>query len=414
MAVWVPTETLKHGLERKTTDGSVDLARLRVALVHYWLVNRRGGERVVEALAEIFPQADVFTLILDRQALSPVLAPRRITTSFLNRLPGAARRRSRLLPLMPLAVEQFRLDDYDLVISSESGPAKGVITPAHTLHICYCHSPMRYVWDLYHTYREGKGLGPITKAVFTLTAHYVRLWDFQSAARVDHFIANSENVAARIRKVYRREARVIYPAVDLANSRQQDHRDPANPPAYYLVVSQLTDYKRVDLAIDACNRLQRPLRVIGEGEEYQRLARLAGPTVKLEGYQTDEAIRAAYANCRALLFPGEEDFGMVPVEAQARGCPVIAYGRGGALETVLGVSDQRPPEEATGIFFEPQTAEALAEAIRLFESLEHRFSREFLRSHVEKFRPERFRSEIMAFVQAKMDEFQRRGAFERV
>ncbi len=376
-----------------------DLGRLRIALVHYWLVNRRGGERVVETLAEMFPQADVFTLVLDPKALSPSLRSHRITTSFLQRLPRARHHYRKLLPLFPLAVEQFRLRDYDLVISSESGPAKGVITSSHTCHICYCHSPMRYLWDMYHEYREGRGVGSISRAIFDLSAHYVRMWDVATASRVDHFIANSDNVARRIRKHYRREARVIYPPVDvsagyLANAAGN----------YYLVASPLVDYKRVDLAIEAANRLKRPLRVIGDGEQSRRLRRLAGPTVSFLGYVSDEVLRENYAHARALLYPGEEDFGMVPVEAQSFGRPVIAYARGGAVETVIGVlpGDPLEPESATGVFFTQQSVDGLIEAIERFESVEKRFSPAQIQAHARYFGVDRFKAEIVAFVEEKL------------
>ena len=375
---------------------------LRVAIVHYWFVKFRGGERVVEALADMFPQADIFTLVLDPDALPPSLKSRKFTTSFLQKIPGIKRHYKKLLPLFPLALEQFKLDAYDLVISSESGAAKGVLTHPSTCHICYCHTPMRYVWDMYHQYRGQGGMGAITRSIFCLTAHYMRLWDFAAAARVDYFVANSHNVAARIFKHYRRTATVIYPPVMVsAGYISSDVED------YYLVVSQLVDYKRVDLAIEACNRLRRPLRIIGEGEGFSRLRRSAGPTVKFLGHLPDQEVRENYARCRALLFPGEEDLGIVPVEAQSFGRPVIAYGRGGALETVVGgfPGDGYAPESSTGVFFAEQSADSLAEAIRFFESHESRFSPAFIRRHAERFDVSRFQTEISAFINAKMLEF---------
>jgi glycosyltransferase involved in cell wall biosynthesis len=383
---------------------------LRVALVHYWLVNRRGGERVVEALAELFPQADIFTLVMDRAALTPAIQAHKLTASFLQRLPGATRHYRKLLPLFPLALEQFRLDDYDLVVSSESGPAKGVITQAHTCHICYCHSPMRYLWDMFHQYKEGKSVGPLSRALFSLSAHYIRMWDLAAASRVDYFVANSENVASRIRKHYRRETKVIYPPVNTSAGRISDTLE-----GYYLVVSQLVDYKRVDLAVEACNRLRRPLRIIGDGEEYKRLRSLAGPTVQFLGYLPDEAVRDNYAHCRALLFPGEEDFGMVPVEAHSFGRPVVAYGRGGALEAVDGffVGDRPRPEAATGVFFAQQSVESLMEAIQVFESVEARFAPVFIRAHAQRFDVSRFKREMFEFIENKLAIFQLNNHFER-
>jgi glycosyltransferase involved in cell wall biosynthesis len=381
------------------------LSKLRVAIVHYWFVSFRGGERVVEALADMFPQADIFTLVLDPKALPASLRSRKFTTSFLQKIPGIRRHYRKFLPLFPLALEQFKLDDYDLVISSESGPAKGVLTRPHTCHICYCHTPMRYLWDMYHQYGAGRGVGIVSRPIFCLAAHYMRLWDFAAAARVDYFVANSQNVATRIFKHYRRPATVINPPVMVSAGYISSEVEDC-----YLVVSQLVDYKRVDLAIEACNRLRRPLRIIGEGEEYARLRNLAGPTVKFLGHLPDQEVGENYARCRALLFPGEEDFGIVPVEAQSFGRPVIAFGRGGALETVVGgfPTDSCAAESSTGIFFAEQSAESLAEAIRFFESNETRFSPAFIRHHAERFDGSRFKAEMRAFINLKTLEFKNR------
>ena len=378
------------------------LSGLRVAIVHYWFVTFRGGERVVEVLADMFPQADIFTLVLDRKALPPSLRSRNFTTSFLQKVPGITRHYRKFLPLLPLALEQFKLDEYDLVVSSESGPAKGVLTSPHTCHICYCHTPMRYVWNMYHQYRAKKGMSIASRSVFCLAAHYMRIWDLAAAARVDYFVANSQNVAARIFKHYRRSSTVINPPVAVSVGYISPQLED-----YYLVVSQLVRYKRVDLAIEACNRLQRPLRVIGDGEEYASLRSLAGPTVKFLGYLPDQEVRENYARCRALLFPGEEDFGIVPVEAQSFGRPVIAFGQGGALETVVGgfPASSYAPESSTGVFFAEQSADSLAEAIRFFESNEMRFSPAFIRRHVERFDVSRFKVEMRAFINVKMLEF---------
>ena len=373
---------------------------MRVAIVHYWFVNRRGGERVVEALCELFPQADLFALVADRRALSPQLQKHKLTTSFVQDLPGSRCWHRHMLPLYPLAVEQFDLRGYDLVISSESGPAKGVLTAPETCHICYCHTPMRYIWSSYQDYKEGSGLGPLRKLVFGLTAHYVRLWDQASAQRVDHFVANSRAVAARIRKFYRREAVVIPPPVDVSGAQPG-----AKPEDYYLVVGQLVNYKRVDLAIAACNRLGRTLRVVGGGEESSRLRRMAGKNVSFLGALADDEVRQQYARCRALLFPGEEDFGIVPVEAQAAGRPVIAFGQGGARDTILGVGadDLAPPERSTGVFFPNLDADSLVEAMRKFEALEHRFSPSFIRHHAEQFDKPRFLEQMGRFVAEKLE-----------
>ncbi|MGD0226682.1 MAG: glycosyltransferase [Terriglobia bacterium] len=373
---------------------------LRVAIVHYWLLAYAGGERVISALLDLFPQADLFTLVADEKVAAR-FAPHRVTTSFLQRVPGSHRYHRHMLPLCPYALEQFDLTGYDLVISSESGPAKGVITPTDTLHVCYCHSPMRYIWDMYHDYTKGKDMNGLTRSVFKAVAHYVRLWDLASAARVDYFAASSKNGAARIRKHYRREAFVIHPPVDVRAGYVAD-----NTEDYYLVVSRLVDYKRTDLAVEACARLGRPLRVVGVGPQYRGLKELAGPTVKFLGEVAEAEKNEQYAHCRALLFPGEEDIGMVPVEAQAFGRPVIAFGQGGARETVVGACQDEgvPPERATGILFDEQTVDSLVEAIRAFEAFEPQFSPRFIRAHAEQFDKQHFLEKMNRFVGERLEE----------
>ena len=375
---------------------------MRVALVHYWFVNRRGGERVVEALCELFPQADLFALVADHKTLSAELQEHKLTTSFLQRLPGSRKWHRHMLPLYPLAVEQFDLRGYDLVISTESGPAKGVLTSPETCHICYSLTPMRYIWNFYQEYKDSSGLGPVRKTIFGLTAHYVRLWDYASAARVDHFAAISQGVAARVRKYYRREAEVIYPPVDVTAGQPC-----GNIEDYYLVVGQLVNYKRVDLAIEACNHLGRALRIVGVGEEYQRLRRIAGKTVSFLGALSDEEVQKQYSKCRALLFPGEEDFGIVPVEAQASGRPVIAFGKGGASETVIGADPEglSGPQRSTGVFFREQSIDSLVEAIRKFETVEHQFSPIFIRAHSEQFDKKHFLKKMGSFVAEKLGDY---------
>jgi glycosyltransferase involved in cell wall biosynthesis len=376
----------------ETEDGS-----LRVAIVHYWFVGNGGGERVVEALAEMFPQADLFCLFAEPETMTPRLRSHRLTTSFLQRIPGGRRWYKQLLPLHPLAIEQLDVSNYDLILSSESGPAKGVLPSPDARHICYCHTPMRYLWDLYPLYH--RAMRPLAGKAFALTAHYLRMWDLASASRVDHFVANSHNVAARIRKHYRRDATVIYPPVDVSSGYLSERVD-----EYYLVVSRLIDYKRVDVAIEACNRLNRPLRIIGDGDQYKYLRNLAGPSIKFLGRLDDEAVRENYASCRALLFPGEEDFGIVPVEAQSFGRPVLAYGRGGVLETVRGLmtGDRLNVEGAGGVFFAEQTADNLVEALEFFESVESRFSPSFIRHNVEQFDACRFKSEMSDFINQRL------------
>ena len=374
---------------------------LRVAIVHYWLLAYAGAEREIAALLEVFPGADIFVLVADEK-IAARFAPHKVTTSFLQRLPGSQRFYRHLLPLNPFALEQFDLRGYDVVISIESGPAKGVITSSSTCHINYCNSPMRYIWDMYHEYANGNEMGGLTRAIFKVVAHYMRLWDLASAARVDYFIANSNYIAGRIRKFYRRDSAVIYPPVDVAAGYVAERTDD-----YYLVVGRLVDYKRVDLAVEACNRLRRPLRVVGMGPQYHRLRKLAGPNIEFLGNLSEEAKNEQYAHCRAVLFPAEEDFGIVPVEAHSFGRPVIAFGRGGALETVRGpfAGDEMIDGSCDGIFFAEQTTESLMDAILAFEASEYAFSSAEIMRGSMRFSTQRFRQEMADFVAAHVNEF---------
>lgn len=343
---------------------------MKVAIVHYWLVGMRGGEKVIEALCELYPEADVFTHVYRPERISPIIRSHQVTTTFIDRLPMAHRMYQKYLPLMPLALEQLDLSAYDLVISSESGPAKGVLTRPDALHVCYCHTPMRYVWSGYHDYLHSAG--PIVRPLMPYAIHRLRQWDLATAARVDRFIANSETVAKRIWRVYRRDSTVINPPVETRRFAT------AEPPGdHYLFVSQLVSYKRADVAIEAFNRMGRKLVVVGEGEEYRRLKQMAGPTVELLGHCSAEELDRQYAACRALVFTANEDFGIVPVEAMAAGRPVIALNRGGATETVR--------DGLSGLFFDQQTPEALIEAVQRFEAQEHRFNPTVIQAHAARF-----------------------------
>jgi glycosyltransferase involved in cell wall biosynthesis len=376
-----------------------ELAKLRVAIVHYWFVGRAGGEKVVEALAEVFPQADLFSLVANRDVLAPVLQSKNLRTSFLQRVPGARKFHRHFLFLQAFALEQFDLSDYDLVISSESGPAKGVITSPKTCHVCYCHSPMRYIWEMYPRYRLA--MNPLVGTIFSLTAHYMRLWDYASAGRVDYFVANSEFVASRIRKYYGRESTVIHPPVESALGDTS-----MVPGGYYLCVGRLVDYKRFDLAVSACTELGRQLKVIGAGPERKVLQRMAGPTVEFLGRVDDGELREHLAGCRALLFPGEEDFGIVPVEAQSFGRPVIAYASGGALETVRGaLLDKTDVDNPTGVFFFDQSVPSVVRAIRDFESREDTFCPQMIRKHSLQFDGAIFKNKIRDFICFALKDF---------
>jgi glycosyltransferase involved in cell wall biosynthesis len=356
---------------------------MRVAIIHYWLVGMRGGEKVLEALCELYPHADIFTHVYVPEMISEKIRRHKITPTFINSLPRAAKMYKSYLPLMPLALEQLDLRGYDLVISSESGPAKGVIAAPDAIHICYCHTPMRYIWNMYPDYRKSAGL--ITRLLMPPLAHYLRMWDVTSSLRIDRHIANSRAVASRIHRYYGIEADVIYPPVDVDAFSIVP---PSELGDYYLMVGELVSYKRPDLAVQAFNEMKLKLVVIGGGEMLEEVRRLAGDTVTVMGSQPFEVLRHHYARCRALIFPGEEDFGMVPVEAMASGRPVIAYARGGALETVVSGS--------TGAFFAEQSVDAIATAVRGFQ--DRNVDPQSIASHARQFSPEQFLHKMRAAI----------------
>jgi glycosyltransferase involved in cell wall biosynthesis len=358
----------------------------RIAIVHYWLLGMRGGERVVEALCRLLPEADIFTLFYDPERVSETIRSRVVKTSFLN----PARRYYRsLLPLMPLALEHLDLRGYDVVISSESGPAKGVLTSSRTNHICYCHSPMRYLWDLYSDYLHDWTPSRIKRGFMMPLTNYLRLWDYASASRVDEFIANSRNVQDRIWKAYRRRAEVIYPPVPV----EEFHTGRAED--YYLIVSELVSYKRIDYVVKHFSQSDKRLKIVGNGPEYRRLRNLASPSVEFCGRVSDDELKGLYAHSRAVLIPGEEDFGLVPVEALASGKPVIALGRGGVLESV----PVRAPR--AGFFFnEPSEAE-LQGAIERFENEEHNLSPQEMQLWASSFSEKAFREAMLDVLSMK-------------
>jgi glycosyltransferase involved in cell wall biosynthesis len=354
---------------------------MKVALVHYWLVSMRGGEKVLEGLCELFPDADIFTHVYDPKVVSAVIRRHNVRTTLIAALPFSKRLYKKYLPFMPIALEQLDLRAYDLVISSESGPAKGVLTRADAFHICYCHTPMRYIWNLYHDYKLT--LGPFMRPLMTWMASSIRAWDHHSADRVDLFVANSDNVKRQIKKYYRRDALVVHPPVDVDSFATTESKRGD----FFLSVGQLVRYKRVDLAIEACNRLKRRLIIIGDGEEYKSLRKIAGPTITFLGSQDASVLREHYAACRALLFPADEDFGIVPFEAMAAGKPVIALRRGGALETVI--------DGRTGIFFDQQTVDSLVEALIQFEDVEKVFDAAAISKHARRFSKAEFKRHVM-------------------
>jgi len=340
----------------------------------------RGGERVVEALCRLFPEADIYTHVYDARGVSPAIRAHKVRTTLIGKLPFARRLYKLYLPLMPLALRLVDLEGYDLIISSESGPAKGVRAPSNSRHVCYCHTPMRYAWEMEETYLASLPAPIRVLARFVMSR--LRAWDRDTARGVQHFIANSVEVAGRIRRYYGREAEVIHPPVDV--DRFAATEPPADAP--YLVVSHLVRYKRIDLAVDACTQTGRALVVVGTGPEFERLRRRAGRTVRFVGWQSDEQIARHYAASRALLFPGLEDFGIAPVEAMASGRPVLAYARGGAVETVV--------DGVTGIHFHDQTVESLVGAMEKLESNAPRFDPAQLRAHARRFSTERFETQM--------------------
>ena len=363
---------------------------LKVALVHDWFAVSRGAEKVVDVFCELFPDAPIYTLLHNKGiGATPRIEQHRIETSFIQRLPKAATKYRNYLPLFPTAIETFDMAGYDLILSSSSCVAKGIMPHAGTTHICYIHTPMRYVYEMYDQYFGPQHMGRLQRWLIPFFANYLRTWDATSCNRVDHFVANSEYVRRRVARHYRRDATVIWPPVDtrrFALSQQ--------PGDYYLCVGALVPYKRVELAVAAAVKLGRRLLVVGTGPERPRLEKLAGPNVEFLGYADDQRLGELYAGCRALLFPAEEDFGIVPLEAQACGKPVIAFGRGGALETVV--------DGVTGIFFCRQTADALADAILQFEQQRDRFVPASIREHSLKFDRAMFKQRMAEFIENVM------------
>lgn len=363
---------------------------MRVALVHDYLTQLGGAERVLTTLMKVFPHAPVFTLLHDAREL-PEFSGRRIKTSWLQRIPGAARRHRAFPLLMPLAVEQFDLSRFDVVLSASHSFGKGVVTGPNTLHISYCFTPTRYVWDDSHRYVREFSPSRIFQRFAPVGLSYVRLWDYFASARVDTYVTLSRYVAQRIEKYYRRSAAVIAPPVDVDRFAVRTGHDD-----YYLVVSRLVPYKRVELAIEACARLGRRLKIAGTGSELTELRRRARGEVEFLGFVPDSDLAALYAGARALLFPQEEDFGITPLEAAASGKPTVAFAAGGALETIV--------PHVTGVFFSEQTAESLAGAIAASERVA--WDPHAIRAHAEQFRTQVFMDRIGQFVHNEWLAFQ--------
>ncbi|GIW82429.1 MAG: glycosyl transferase family 1 [Gemmatales bacterium] len=361
---------------------------LRIALVHDWLTGMRGGEKCLEVACRRWPEAPLYTLLYRPGSLTAEIENRPVHCSFLQRLPAVHRYYRYLLPFMPLAVRSWRIEDCDLVLSMSHCVAKSAVPPAHVPHVCYCFTPMRYAWHMRDAYFSRSGL----KGKFIgWILDRLRQWDRATASRVTHFVAISHAVKRRIAECYQRSSVVIYPPVDTA------YYTPSRVPRenYYLAVSAFAPYKRLDLAIAACNRLQRQLVVIGTGQDERRLRTMAGPTVHFLGWQPDHVLRHHFRRCKALLFPGEEDFGIVPLEAHACGAPVIAFAAGGATETVVPPKQSSQP---TGVWFDEQTPDCLAQAILDFENQQALFDPIAARQQAERFNSERFARELFAYV----------------
>lgn len=372
---------------------------LKVALVHDWLNGMRGGEKVLEVFCELFPEADLYTLLYEKDKVSEKISKHPVKTSFIDRLPAAHKIYRYYLPLFPLAVSQFDLEkkNYDLVISTSHCVAKGVKPPKGAVHICYCFTPMRYAWALRKDY-FGHGLKSLLSAP-VLAA--LRGWDRRTSDRVGRFVGISNHVAKRIQKYYNRTADVIYPPVDFEAFRPSECKED-----YFVVVSALVPYKRIDLAVKAFNRLGLPLKVIGAGNVMAKLKAQAKENIEFVGWQSDSSVREYLAKARALIFPGEEDFGIVPLEALASGTPVIAYGHGGVTETVLPLNSQ-PVSKACGIFYYQQTVEALIQAVHRFIKTEKNFDPHFMRAQAERFDRTRFREQIEDYIREKVAAFQK-------
>ena len=356
---------------------------MKVALVHDYLNQYGGAERVLEAFCQIFPKAPIYTLLYDKEKTGWAFEDRHIQTSFLQKIPLLKSHHRPFLMLMPLAIEQFDLSQYDLVLSDSASYAKGVITSPKTLHICYCHTPIRYAWDDSHKYIEEFGYPGLVKKFIPFFMNYIRLWDEQAAQRVDQFIANSQFVAQRIKKYYHQDSEVIHPPVKTNLFYLADR-----PDKYFLMVGRFLPYKRFDLAIESFNQLGLPLKIIGDGPEKKKLQKKAKSNIEFVGLVADEKLKDYYAHCQAFIFPQEEDFGITAVEAMAAGRPVIAYQAGGALEIVQpGI---------TGLFFKEQTTDYLIETLRNFKLTD--FDPNLIRKKAMEFDEERFKEKIREFI----------------
>jgi glycosyltransferase involved in cell wall biosynthesis len=362
---------------------------IKIALVCDWLTGMRGGEKCLEAMCEVLPDADISTLIYYPENFDGEFKDYRIITSLIQKLPGNAMTFRHYLPLFPKAIESFDLSGYDLVLSFSHCVAKGVRVPAGVPHICYCHTPMRYAWDMRQAYLIG--MNPLKRPVAKWLLNRLKKWDAATTDRVDHFVANSRHVQKRIKRFYGRDSQVIFPPVDSERFSVSSNHD-----GYYLVLSAMVPYKRIDLAVRAFNQNGKRLIIAGSGPEHHRLKSAAGSSIEFILKPDDQKVQQLYAGCKALIFPGEEDFGIVPLEVQACGKPVIAYGKGGALETVVGIDSTDP--DPTGVFFGQQTIKDLNAAIAHFESNKSAFNPQNCRQNAERFNRSRFQTQMTNFI----------------
>ncbi|XP_060085456.1 D-inositol 3-phosphate glycosyltransferase-like [Ylistrum balloti] len=367
----------------------------KIAFAHDWAVTYAGSEKVVDAVTQLYPEAPLYTLFYEPEVLkNTFLAQRPVKTSSLDRFHFLRKRHRTLLPIMPFLWEQFDVGNYDIVFSSCHAAAKGILTRADQLHISYIHTPIRYAWDLYHPYLQESKLTKGIRGFFAkCILHYLRLWDFQAAQRVDYLIANSNYVARRIQKIYRRPATVIYPPVDVELFSAAEPRED-----FYVTMSRFVPYKRIDLIVEAFTNLNKPLKVIGTGPDVEKIRRLAGPNVELLGYLPNDVAKSYLERCRAFVFAADEDFGITPVEAQAAGAPVIAFERGGCCETVIAGK--------TGLFFKEQTVKSLVAAINDFEAQgTSSWDSKAISAHAQKFSRQRFQQEIKHYIEEAWSKF---------
>jgi glycosyltransferase involved in cell wall biosynthesis len=359
-----------------------DINDIKVAIVHDWLTGMRGGEKVLEALCEMFPKADIYTLLWNKGSVSETIESHKIRTSFLQIMPFVENKYRYYLPLMFKAIRSFYLDNYDLVISSSHCVAKGAKVKPGIPHICYCYTPMRYIWDQYEEYFNPERSGLIVSGIMSMIRKQMQKWDVETSKNVDQFVAISSCVKERIQRIYGIDSEIIYPPVDVENYQTSYNG------GYYLIVSALVPYKRVDLAIKAFNKLGYQLRIIGSGPDIKRLKSIASPNIEFAGWLSDEQIKYNYAGCKAFIFPQEEDFGITSVEAQAAGKPVIAYRKGGALDTVV--------EGKTGIYFNENDVESLVGAVKIFENT--KFSSNGIKANSLKYSSQRFKNDMAALI----------------